>query len=186
MERLVKLYKESDDDSSWVRVPVIQFLRACPLPMAKTHLDELAKLDPETMKRANTFFPFGTAPVPTSKDKETPEKSSTTSEKPVTEPSAKSSDEAGKPSAAAPAKSPDVNKAKAEAKTGAKTSEHRTGEQRTVAQAGKGFGAAKATQAGGAISTRRIMGGMVLGSAVLLVLFTAILRGGQQAVSVTR
>lgn len=70
MERLVKLYKESDDDSSWVRVPVIQFLRACPLPMAKTHLDEIAKLDPETMKRANAFFPLGTTPVPTSKNKE--------------------------------------------------------------------------------------------------------------------
>jgi hypothetical protein len=60
MDRLVELFKTADDDSNWVRVPVINYLRACPLPAAKERLDELAKLDPETMKRANTlFFPLG-------------------------------------------------------------------------------------------------------------------------------
>lgn len=60
MDRLVELFKNADDDSNWVRVPVINYLRACPLPAAKGRLDELAKLDPETMKRANTlFFPLG-------------------------------------------------------------------------------------------------------------------------------
>ena len=64
MDRLVELFKNADEESSWVRVPVINYLRACPLPKAKEHLDELAKIDPESVKRANSFFPFaGTAPA---------------------------------------------------------------------------------------------------------------------------
>ncbi len=59
VERLAKLFTEADKKSSWVRVPIINFLRACPQPEAKRHLDELAKLDPEAFKRAETFFPFG-------------------------------------------------------------------------------------------------------------------------------
>ena len=58
IDRLVELFKKSDEESSWVRVPVINYLRACPLPKAKEQLDELAKIDPETVKRANSFFPF--------------------------------------------------------------------------------------------------------------------------------
>jgi hypothetical protein len=59
VERLVKLFKEADTKSSWVRVPIINFLRACPNPEAKLHLEELARIDPEAVKRAETFFPFG-------------------------------------------------------------------------------------------------------------------------------
>ena len=58
MDRLVELFKNADEESSWVRVPVINYLRACPLPEAKERIDELAKLDPETVKRANSFFPL--------------------------------------------------------------------------------------------------------------------------------
>jgi hypothetical protein len=64
MDKLVELFKKSDDESSWVRVPVINYLRACPLPEAKSRIDELAKIDPETIKRANSFFPFGAAAAP--------------------------------------------------------------------------------------------------------------------------
>ncbi len=64
MDALVKLFKEADDQSNWVRVPVINYLRACPLPEAKTHLEELAKIDPESMKRASSFFPLGSAVAP--------------------------------------------------------------------------------------------------------------------------
>ncbi len=35
MDRLVELFKTSDEESSWVRVPVINYLRACPLPEAQ-------------------------------------------------------------------------------------------------------------------------------------------------------
>ena len=72
MDRLVELFKTANDESSWVRVPVINYLRACPLPEAKKHIDELAKLDPETVKRANSFFPFpggGAAAAATSPEK---------------------------------------------------------------------------------------------------------------------
>ncbi len=59
VERLAKLFKEADSKSSWVRVPIINYLRTCPKPEAKQHLEELAKLDPDAVKRAETFFPFG-------------------------------------------------------------------------------------------------------------------------------
>lgn len=58
VERLVQLFKDADMESSWVRVPVINYLRACPLPKAKDYIDELEKIDPDAVKRANTFFPF--------------------------------------------------------------------------------------------------------------------------------
>ena len=67
MDRLVDLFKNSDEQSSWVRVPVINYLRACPDPKAKEQLEELAKLDPESMKRASSFFPFAAAPPPEEK-----------------------------------------------------------------------------------------------------------------------
>ncbi|MCA9121616.1 MAG: hypothetical protein KDB11_15605 [Planctomycetales bacterium] len=59
MPKLVQLFKEADDKSSWVRVPVINYLRACPDPAAAEHIKELEKIDPAAVKRANTFFPFG-------------------------------------------------------------------------------------------------------------------------------
>ena len=61
MPRLVKLFREADEKSSWVRVPVINYLRACPNPVAAEHIKELEKIDPAAVKRANTFFPFGGA-----------------------------------------------------------------------------------------------------------------------------
>jgi hypothetical protein len=69
MDRLVTLFKDADDKSSWVRVPVIQYLRACPLPEAAATIDELAKIDPEAVKRANFFVPLGATakPVPPAK-----------------------------------------------------------------------------------------------------------------------
>ena len=59
LPRLVQLFKEADEKSSWVRVPVINYLRACPKPQAAEHIKELEKIDPAAVKRANTFFPFG-------------------------------------------------------------------------------------------------------------------------------
>ena len=57
MEQLVKLFKTADEKTSWVRVPVINYLRACPLPEAKQHLTSLEKIDPDAVRRASTFFP---------------------------------------------------------------------------------------------------------------------------------
>jgi len=62
MDRLVELFKNADEDSNWVRVPVINYLRACPLPEAKDKIAELAKVDPDAVNRASTlFFPLGAA-----------------------------------------------------------------------------------------------------------------------------
>lgn len=58
LETLVKLFKEADDKTSWIRVPVINYLRSCPLPRAQEALAELEKIDPQSVERAKTFFPF--------------------------------------------------------------------------------------------------------------------------------
>lgn len=60
MDRLVQLFKDANEESSWVRLPVVNYLRACPLPEAKKHLEELAKIDPDVVKRAMNYYP--TAP----------------------------------------------------------------------------------------------------------------------------
>ena len=64
MDRLVALFKNATDETNWVRVPVIHFLKACPLPEAKARIDELAKIDPDAVKRANSFFPLAAPTVP--------------------------------------------------------------------------------------------------------------------------
>ncbi|MBL8828333.1 MAG: hypothetical protein JNM18_15235 [Planctomycetaceae bacterium] len=62
LDKLVELFKNAKDDSIWVRVPVINYLRACPKPEAKTAIEDLAKIDPDAVKRANQFFPFAAKP----------------------------------------------------------------------------------------------------------------------------
>lgn len=66
MEKLVTLFKQADEKTSWVKVPVVNYLRVCPLPEATERLKELEKLDPESVRRAKTFFPTPstTAPAP--------------------------------------------------------------------------------------------------------------------------
>lgn len=61
IERLTKMFLESDEDNNWVRVPVVNYLRACPLPAAKEAIEKLEQIDPESVKRANTYFAI---PVP--------------------------------------------------------------------------------------------------------------------------
>ncbi len=56
MDKLVDLFKNANEESSWVRVPVIQFLRACPDAKAKEYIDELAKIDPDAVKRATNYL----------------------------------------------------------------------------------------------------------------------------------
>ncbi|MDA7952027.1 MAG: hypothetical protein MPJ24_11135 [Pirellulaceae bacterium] len=58
VDKMVQLFKDSDESTSWVRVPIINYLRACPLPEADTHIVALEKIDPEAVRRANTFFLF--------------------------------------------------------------------------------------------------------------------------------
>jgi hypothetical protein len=57
MDRLFDLYKNADPKNSWVRVPVVNYLRTCPRPAAKKLLEECERIDPAAVKRAKTFFP---------------------------------------------------------------------------------------------------------------------------------
>jgi hypothetical protein len=59
MERLVKMFKEADEESNWLRVPVVTYLRACPKPEAKGYIEELRKIDPEAVQRADFFLGVG-------------------------------------------------------------------------------------------------------------------------------
>lgn len=96
MDRLVKMFKDScelakaeekdaatgntrkvENDLAWVRVPIVQFLRACPLPEAKGHIEELRKLDPDSVKSAMQFLPIMS-----------PAKAPPSSQRPKTEPTA--------------------------------------------------------------------------------------------------
>lgn len=52
MDRLVKIFKESKDDDSWIRVPIASYLMACPLPKAKIHLKQLELIDKTSITRA--------------------------------------------------------------------------------------------------------------------------------------
>lgn len=56
MDRMVQLFVEADESTDWVRVPVVNYLRACPLPEAKDAIEKLRKIDPEKVKRAESFF----------------------------------------------------------------------------------------------------------------------------------
>lgn len=68
IDRLTELFIKADADNNWVRVPVVNYLRACPLREAKQALEKLEKVDPESVRRANTFFAI---PVPASEAKPT-------------------------------------------------------------------------------------------------------------------
>ncbi|MCO8123612.1 hypothetical protein NHH03_17840 [Stieleria sp. TO1_6] len=61
IDRLKRLFKDAEKDKNWLRVPVINYMRACPLPEAEEAIAELEKIDPDAVRRAKTFFPV---PVP--------------------------------------------------------------------------------------------------------------------------
>ncbi len=80
MERLVQMFKDADEESNWLRVPVITYLRACPKPEAKVYIEELSKIDPESVRRADFFLGgFG------DEDSETEDSGDEESVKPATE-----------------------------------------------------------------------------------------------------
>ena len=59
IDKVVELFKAADDSkSSWVRVPVINYLRVCPKPEAKKALEVVKEIDPAAYKRATSFFPL--------------------------------------------------------------------------------------------------------------------------------
>ena len=64
VDRLARLFEEADADNIFVREPVVNYLRACPLPEAATALTRLEKIDPEAVRRAATLAGFAGALAP--------------------------------------------------------------------------------------------------------------------------
>lgn len=85
IDRLVELFKSADDKSSWVRVPVINYLRACPLPEASAKIHELKELDPAAFKRATSFFPVPKAPTKADSDEKSTNESTSSGKASVKE-----------------------------------------------------------------------------------------------------
>ena len=64
IDRLAELFEKADADTIFVREPVVNYLRACPLPEATVTLARLEKIDPEAVRRAATLAGFAGAMVP--------------------------------------------------------------------------------------------------------------------------
>jgi hypothetical protein len=55
IDRLVTLFKEAKADNIFVREPIVNYLRACPLAEAADAVAELEQIDPEAVRRAATL-----------------------------------------------------------------------------------------------------------------------------------
>ncbi|MEX0675470.1 MAG: hypothetical protein WD063_00245 [Pirellulales bacterium] len=186
MDKLVELFKTSNEESSWVRVPVINYLRACPLPAAKQRIDELAKIDPESIKRANSFFPLGAAPVAATAGANKPAENQTDkkadSQTGASEPAAAAGASSQSPAETAagqdaPATSTDENK----------TSKGPAAPASVEPSAGKpaailsGRPAEDSAAPGPPASSLPVFGGLAAAAVLLGCAFWAILKGGQRA-----
>jgi hypothetical protein len=67
IDRLAELFEKAEADNIFVREPVVNYLRACPLPEAAAAIARLEKVDPEAVRRAATLAAFSGAigPKPT-------------------------------------------------------------------------------------------------------------------------
>lgn len=61
-DKLMELFVNADESNSWVRVPVVNYFRACEADMQR-RIAELAQIDPEAVKRAS-FFMVGAGTPP--------------------------------------------------------------------------------------------------------------------------
>jgi hypothetical protein len=57
LPKLMILFDKEDEDSSLVRVPIINYSRVCPLPEAKAFLDRARLIDPQAYRRAFAVLP---------------------------------------------------------------------------------------------------------------------------------
>ena len=55
VDRLVAIFKDAKADNIFVREPIVNYLRACPLPEAAAAVVELEAIDPEAVRRAATL-----------------------------------------------------------------------------------------------------------------------------------
>jgi len=75
VDKLVALFKNAEADNIFVREPVVNYLKACPLPEAATAITALEKIDPEAVRRAATLAGLAGAvaaqPAPAGDDDDT-------------------------------------------------------------------------------------------------------------------
>ena len=55
IDKLTGIYAEATPENLFVREPIVNYMKACPLPEAKTALQKLEKIDPEAVRRAATL-----------------------------------------------------------------------------------------------------------------------------------
>ncbi len=55
LEQVMRLFRTAGPETNWLRLPAVNFLRACPLPQAKEYLRECADIDPAAVERAQQF-----------------------------------------------------------------------------------------------------------------------------------
>jgi hypothetical protein len=59
LDQLMDMFKKAEKPKAWlIRCPIINFMRACPLPRAQELLEEMEKIDPDSVQRAKTHFPI--------------------------------------------------------------------------------------------------------------------------------
>ena len=61
IDRLVELFEKAEADNIFVREPIVNYLRVCPLPQAAAAIVRLEKIDPEAVRRAATLAAFAGA-----------------------------------------------------------------------------------------------------------------------------
>jgi len=55
IDRLVTLFEKAESDNIFVREPVVNYLRSCPLPEAAAAIAKLEQIDPDAVRRAATL-----------------------------------------------------------------------------------------------------------------------------------
>ena len=56
---LAKLFKEATPENRFIRVPIVVYMRLCPLPEAEKYMDEFRKIDAKSVEKAELAYPFG-------------------------------------------------------------------------------------------------------------------------------
>ncbi len=58
VEKLLELFEKAGSAQQFVRMPIVNYLRACPLPEARQALERCREIDPDVVRRAIAFFPL--------------------------------------------------------------------------------------------------------------------------------
>ncbi|MFO0921561.1 MAG: hypothetical protein U0905_03630 [Pirellulales bacterium] len=57
LPELIPLFEKVDEEHAYLRVPIVRFAMACPLPEAQRALKRFEEIDPDAVRRARVLFP---------------------------------------------------------------------------------------------------------------------------------